>query len=259
MIVTKFCSELGPQRPTNNPAHFEHKMSNPESPTKFVRTDHPTLYLRIDGLRDHLIRTERRRCACFGALLGRHITLRGICAPARGFPSADQVPVLGVAAWMGAWQLRRSSRVWSARAGRSWPGCAADLRADRGSGSAASLGRQRQSRRSTRWQRVRRAGEVFTMTLTRDGAIRENHVTEFDEGRRIAWRPAEVGQRPPGHLWRWELQPALRSTHPGHLHLRLDGTDRPHALPASPGDHGRQAPGVARPACGSRRGTLTPE
>jgi uncharacterized protein YndB with AHSA1/START domain len=57
-------------------------------------------------------------------------------------------------------------------------------------------------------QRVRRAGEVFTMTLTHDGAIRENHVVEFEEGRRIAWRPAESGRRPPGHLWRWELEPA---------------------------------------------------
>ena len=56
-------------------------------------------------------------------------------------------------------------------------------------------------------QRVRRQGDVFTMTLTR-GSIRENHVVEFDEGRRIAWMPAEPGQRPPGHLWRWELEPA---------------------------------------------------
>ncbi len=56
-------------------------------------------------------------------------------------------------------------------------------------------------------QRVCGAGDVFTMTLTR-GAIRENHVVEFEEGRRIAWRPAEPGQRPPGHLWRWELEPA---------------------------------------------------
>jgi uncharacterized protein YndB with AHSA1/START domain len=55
-------------------------------------------------------------------------------------------------------------------------------------------------------QRVRRAGEVFTMTTTK-GAIRENHVVEFGEGRRIAWLPAEVGKRPPGHLWRWELEP----------------------------------------------------
>jgi len=56
-------------------------------------------------------------------------------------------------------------------------------------------------------QRVRRAGDVFTMTLTR-GGIRENHVIEFEEGRRIAWLPAEPGKEPPGHLWRWELEPA---------------------------------------------------
>ncbi|HTQ90451.1 MAG TPA: SRPBCC family protein [Streptosporangiaceae bacterium] len=56
-------------------------------------------------------------------------------------------------------------------------------------------------------QRVRHTGEVFTMTLTHDGAIRENHVVEFEEGHRIAWRPAEPGKRPPGHLWRWELEP----------------------------------------------------
>lgn len=56
-------------------------------------------------------------------------------------------------------------------------------------------------------QRIRNVGQVFTMTLTGDGAVRENHVVEFDEGRRIAWRPAEPGQQPPGHLWRWELEP----------------------------------------------------
>ena len=56
-------------------------------------------------------------------------------------------------------------------------------------------------------QRIRNVGAVFTMTLTRDGAVRENHVSEFDEGRLIAWRPAEPGQPSPGHLWRWELTP----------------------------------------------------
>ena len=66
-------------------------------------------------------------------------------------------------------------------------------------------------------QRVRRPGDVFTMTLTK-GAIRENHVVEFDEGRRIAWMPAEPGQRPPGHLWRWELEPA------GPSHTRVTCT-----------------------------------
>ena len=55
-------------------------------------------------------------------------------------------------------------------------------------------------------QRVRRTGEVFTMTLTR-GSIRENHVVEFEEGRRIAWMPAEPGRERPGHLWRWEIEP----------------------------------------------------
>ncbi|MPY82075.1 MAG: polyketide cyclase [Actinophytocola sp.] len=55
-------------------------------------------------------------------------------------------------------------------------------------------------------QRVRAIGEIFTNTIT-TGDVRENHVVEFDEGRRIAWRPAEPGQQPPGHLWRWELDP----------------------------------------------------
>jgi uncharacterized protein YndB with AHSA1/START domain len=57
-------------------------------------------------------------------------------------------------------------------------------------------------------QRVHRTGDVFTMTLTVDGSVRENHVTEFEEGRRIAWMPTEPGQQRPGHLWRWELVPA---------------------------------------------------
>lgn len=55
-------------------------------------------------------------------------------------------------------------------------------------------------------QRVRTVGEVFVMTTTK-GNVRENHVVEFDEGRRIAWKPAEPGGEPPGHLWRWELEP----------------------------------------------------
>ncbi len=56
-------------------------------------------------------------------------------------------------------------------------------------------------------QRVRGIGDVFVMTLTKDGVERDNHVVEFEEGRRIAWRPAEPGGQPPGHLWRWELRP----------------------------------------------------
>lgn len=55
-------------------------------------------------------------------------------------------------------------------------------------------------------QRVRQVGDAFTMALTQ-GAVRENHVVEFEEGLRIAWLPSEEGADPPGHLWRWELQP----------------------------------------------------
>lgn len=55
-------------------------------------------------------------------------------------------------------------------------------------------------------QRVRQVGDVFKMTLT-NGAVRENHVVEFIEGSTIAWRPAEPGKQPPGHLWRWRLEP----------------------------------------------------
>jgi uncharacterized protein YndB with AHSA1/START domain len=55
-------------------------------------------------------------------------------------------------------------------------------------------------------QRVRQVGDVFLMTIT-TGSVRENHVVEFEEARRIAWHPSEVGRRQPGHLWRWELTP----------------------------------------------------
>ena len=65
--------------------------------------------------------------------------------------------------------------------------------------------------------RVHRVGAVFTMTLTK-GTIRENHVVEFEEGRRLAWTPAEAGKRPPGHLWRWELEPI------GTAHTRVTHT-----------------------------------
>jgi uncharacterized protein YndB with AHSA1/START domain len=55
-------------------------------------------------------------------------------------------------------------------------------------------------------QRVGAVGDVFTTTLTM-GSDRTNHVVEFEEGRLIAWRPSEPGQEPPGHLWRWQLEP----------------------------------------------------
>lgn len=55
-------------------------------------------------------------------------------------------------------------------------------------------------------QRVHAVGDVFTMTTT-NGNVRENHVVEFEEGRRIAWQPAEPGRPVLGHLWRWTLEP----------------------------------------------------
>jgi uncharacterized protein YndB with AHSA1/START domain len=55
-------------------------------------------------------------------------------------------------------------------------------------------------------QRVHGVGDMFVMTTT-TGNVRENHVVEFVEGRRMAWKPAEPGRETPGHLWRWELEP----------------------------------------------------
>ncbi|QAY71030.1 SRPBCC family protein [Xylanimonas protaetiae] len=55
-------------------------------------------------------------------------------------------------------------------------------------------------------QRVHAVGDSFLMTNT-GGTVRQNHVVEFAEGRRIAWRPAPVAAPQPGHLWRWELEP----------------------------------------------------
>jgi uncharacterized protein YndB with AHSA1/START domain len=81
---------------------------------------------------------------------------------------------------------------------------------------------------ATPGQRVRAVGEVFTMTLT-GGSVRENHVVEFVEGRRIAWEPAPPGQPPPGHLWRWVLEPVDASrTRVTHTYdwTRLDDEQR---------------------------------
>ena len=54
-------------------------------------------------------------------------------------------------------------------------------------------------------QRVRRVGQVFTTRLT-NGMVRENHVVDFVEGVRLAWRPAEPGLEPPGHQWSFDLE-----------------------------------------------------
>lgn len=55
-------------------------------------------------------------------------------------------------------------------------------------------------------QRVHTVGDVFRMVIY-SGEVRENRIVEFEEGRRIAWLPSEEGKEPPGHLWRWEIEP----------------------------------------------------
>ena len=81
-------------------------------------------------------------------------------------------------------------------------------------------------------QRVRAVGDVFTMALTM-GVLRDNHVVEFEEGRLIAWRPSEPGKTPPGHLWRWELEPLddshTRVTHTYDWSALTDETRLPRA------------------------------
>ncbi|ALE85870.1 SRPBCC family protein [Pseudonocardia sp. HH130629-09] len=57
-------------------------------------------------------------------------------------------------------------------------------------------------------QRVHAVGDVFSMLLTQ-GTVRENRVVEFTEGRLVAWLLSEP---PPGHLWRWELEPVDDAT-----------------------------------------------
>ncbi len=56
-------------------------------------------------------------------------------------------------------------------------------------------------------QRVHAVGDTFDTVLTA-GAVRRNHVVEFTEGRLIAWEPSPLDEPRPGHLWRWEIEPA---------------------------------------------------
>ncbi len=96
-------------------------------------------------------------------------------------------------------------------------------------------------------QRVRAVGDVFAMRLT-TGSVRENHVVDFAEGRRIAWRPSEVGQPPPGHLWAWDSGAAGPFANTGDPHLRLDRPNGRAAASSRPGDHSREIAGLARSA-----------
>ncbi len=74
-------------------------------------------------------------------------------------------------------------------------------------------------------QRVHAVGDVFTMTTTK-GHVRENHMVEFDEGHRIAWRPAEPGQEAARAPVALGARTDRLVAHAGHPHLRLDPADR---------------------------------
>lgn len=72
-------------------------------------------------------------------------------------------------------------------------------------------------------QRVHAVGDVFA-TLVNSGTVRENHIVEFEEGRRIAWLPSEEGKAPPGHLWRWEIEPLGDGAAGGSVRSRVTHT-----------------------------------
>ena len=60
--------------------------------------------------------------------------------------------------------------------------------------------------RADEGQRVHAVGDVFIMHNT-SGKVKENHIVAFEEGRTIAWAPADAGQEPTGHIWRWDVEP----------------------------------------------------
>ena len=54
--------------------------------------------------------------------------------------------------------------------------------------------------------RVRAVGDGFGMRTTK-GKSKENRIVAFEEGRTVAWLTADAGHEPPGHIWRWDLEP----------------------------------------------------
>jgi len=102
-------------------------------------------------------------------------------------------------------------------------------------------------------QRVHAVGDVFTMMLHK-GAMRENHVVEFEEGRLVAWRPSEPGLAPPGHLWRWELMPLDDShTRVTHTYDWSELTDEKRMVRARATDRGALMSSVRRLAAAAER------
>lgn len=168
---------------------------------------------------------SRRR---LGARVGAKTVWARTQKPAQWDDGSDHRP--GAANWLSAWfdggvtGLSASERVVSASRDIAAP-------------AAEIFGLIADPSQQPRWdgndnlaeappgQRVRGVGDVFVMKLT-SGNVRENHVVEFVEHRRIAWRPSEPGQPPPGHLWRWTLEPIDDSrTRVTHTYDWTDLTD----------------------------------
>ncbi len=66
-------------------------------------------------------------------------------------------------------------------------------------------------RSDERTDRITATGQVFTMNMEGDHMGGEyqtdNHVTGYEENRRLAWQTAPAGTPPPGWQWVWELVP----------------------------------------------------
>ena len=66
-------------------------------------------------------------------------------------------------------------------------------------------------RSDERTDRITSTGQMFTMNMQGDHMGGEyqtdNHVTGYEENRRLAWQTAPAGTPPPGWQWVWELTP----------------------------------------------------
>lgn len=60
-------------------------------------------------------------------------------------------------------------------------------------------------------QPITGTGYVFTMNMHGDhmgGDYQsDNHVTAYEQDKRLAWQTAPAGQEPPGWRWEWDLEP----------------------------------------------------
>ncbi|WP_106848036.1 SRPBCC family protein [Blastococcus sp. Marseille-P5729] len=59
--------------------------------------------------------------------------------------------------------------------------------------------------------RIQEVGQVFTMNMHADAMggdyQTDNHVTGYEENKRLAWQTVPAGTEPAGWQWMWELEP----------------------------------------------------